>query len=232
LAQADSRVHLGQLGGRAQMGVAPSCSKVARAMPSSCDALIDTKLALQEKDLANIALLRASEEGSTEDILKALGAGADLETRRPAAITFSEDDEEEEVIEKRPNGTIKSGCNRDKDRYVGERPLSVDEQKLQRYVGMTPLMRAAKEGRPKAVKLLLMAGAHPLAKDEDGMQPLHFAASAACMESCTMLMKAGAKPNSKDDLGNDALACVPREAMMAKSDRQKWEKLLVTSTHV
>merc|ERR1711972_1109848 len=90
-------------------------------------------------------------------------------------------------------------------------------------------MCAAQEGHANVTRILLIANASPLMQDEDGMTPLHFAASAACQECCRELLAARAKPEVRDDDGRDALACLPREALLGRAERQRWEDLFSSS---
>merc|ERR550532_3214317 len=92
--------------------------------------------------------------------------------------------------------------------------------------GLTPLMRAAKEGRSKAAALLLQLRAMPHARDEDGMTPLHFAAAAGCRDTCEVLLRAGANPLQRDDSRCDAYASLPREAVATRKEQAEWIALL------
>merc|ERR1719476_779029 len=92
--------------------------------------------------------------------------------------------------------------------------------------GLTPLMRAAKDGHSNAVRFLLEANAAVSAEDEDGMQPIHFAAAAGCRESCETLLAARANPSCLDDFGRDALACLPHHCTVNRATMRDWEELL------
>mmetsp|Transcript_75029 Transcript_75029/g.232062 ORF Transcript_75029/g.232062 Transcript_75029/m.232062 type:complete len:131 (+) Transcript_75029:550-942(+) len=87
-------------------------------------------------------------------------------------------------------------------------------------------MLAAREGRAKAVALLLDLGATPHAQAEDGMTPLHFAASAGCRDSCRALLRAGANRWVLDGRERDAYACLPRHFVSTREGEAAWSSLL------
>lgn len=58
--------------------------------------------------------------------------------------------------------------------------------------GYTPLMRACVGGQPKALRLLLDAGANPNLERHDGQRALHFAAKRGDAESVKLLLAHGA----------------------------------------
>uniref|UniRef100_A0A7S0FY29 Uncharacterized protein n=1 Tax=Pyrodinium bahamense TaxID=73915 RepID=A0A7S0FY29_9DINO len=185
--------------------------------------------------LLNFKLLFASADGDLGGIREALVSGADIETRRPLTLlprsalgeeplTDSMEDpvDFEEVLVLGDHGVFQS---------QGE-VISLGPPK-QPQAGasgageaLTPLMRAAKEGRAKAVALLLDSGATPHAQAEDGMTPLHFAAAAGCRESCQALLRAGANRWVLDAYERDAFACLPQHWVSTREGQAAWLALL------
>lgn len=158
--------------------------------------------------VAEWKLLRASAEGDTQQILEALQAGADVETRGEGFV--------------RPRSQV------DAEVYVDMEDPKADPADG-RGQGLTPLMRAAKEGHHAAVILLLESSASPNARDEDGMAPLHFAAIAGSRKTCEALLAACANPAVLDDDGRDAFACLPRECTSSRTGAHDWAALLRTT---
>ena len=80
-----------------------------------------------------------------------------------------------------------------------ERPLEMmsvlkklGSDKFHRSKGSTPLLDACRNGRVKAARLLLQAGAYPDCCDSSGMTALHHAAQEGHLEMMTVLLKHGA----------------------------------------
>ena len=71
--------------------------------------------------------------------------------------------------------------------------------------GLTPLMLAAGNNHPNAVKLLLEKGANPNLKSKDGTTALHKASETGNLESVQALLKAGADPAAVDSHGRTPL---------------------------
>eukprot|EP00747_Dinoflagellata_sp_TGD_P162316 gnl/TRDRNA2_/TRDRNA2_179777_c0_seq1.p1 gnl/TRDRNA2_/TRDRNA2_179777_c0~~gnl/TRDRNA2_/TRDRNA2_179777_c0_seq1.p1 ORF type:complete len:255 (-),score=61.49 gnl/TRDRNA2_/TRDRNA2_179777_c0_seq1:9-773(-) len=181
---------------------------------------------VDEVAMANLHLLRSAADGDLNGVNEAIKIGADLETRRPLIMRPEDkhtdlqgkgaDEEKEETVYLADEGVFYTqGLNPE------------DEERLP---GLTALMRAAKEGHPKIVSLLLTAKASVNAKDEDGMQAIHFAAAAGCMDSCKALIGKGASAVLKDDNGRSAFECLPRDCTITRAERQLWEKVLVKET--
>ena len=59
----------------------------------------------------------------------------------------------------------------------------------------TPLHEAAAQGFVDVTRALLITGANPNARDEDGQTPLHWAEDTDCAR---LLLAAGASPNAAD----------------------------------
>lgn len=183
--------------------------------------------------LANSQLLLGSRTGDLDVMARALGMGADIETRGAAAhlcrspsealasdldggVPLPEDgtDFEEVVVlgdqgHFQPQGEI-SSCG----------PTKYDSRSL------TPLIHAARAGHAEAVDFLLQQGANPHAQDGEGMTPLHHAAAAGSSKACAALLRAGANRWVWDDNGRDAFACLPREAKSLPESQAQWAKLL------
>jgi len=64
--------------------------------------------------------------------------------------------------------------------------------------GTTPLMLAAKLGKPNALKILLEHGASPSFQNNEQATPLHLAAASGCLESVHALLAAGAATSTQD----------------------------------
>lgn len=71
-------------------------------------------------------------------------------------------------------------------------------------MGSTPLHLAATNPDTSAMKALIAAGAHVMARDNDGATPLHMAAYASRPKNTQLLLEAGADPRAKTDNGRDA----------------------------
>lgn len=115
------------------------------------------------------------------------------------------------------------------------RPLAADEQgepSGQERCGFTPLMRAAKESREEAVRLLLDMKAELRATDENGMQALHLAVMSGNLQTIRLLLQAKASPEATDDFGRTAAAHVPVECLLKEDSRRVWQVLLASSSGV
>lgn len=176
----------------------------------------------------------ASVAGDVDKIKAAIEAGADIEARkasnsgirmqvRQTSRFFGEDDKVvHQTLSNEPEETIE---------FVGgvfHRLQGADQGVSS---GQTPLMLAAKAGRPQAVAALLEMRGNPYLKDEMGMQPLHHAASASCRECCKALLHARASPAVLDNSGRDAFACLSRSCIADQFDRVQWAALLGVPLH-
>lgn len=170
--------------------------------------------------IAEWKLLRAASDGDVKEIWEALHEGAYIETRgegfvQPRSNAFPDEAQE---------------CTEDESTVESHGLFTFEDQPLPEAClqgqGLTPLMRAAKEGHNSAVTVLLQAGATCMARDEDGMQPLHFAASAGSEDVCKLLLAAHADPASVDDLGRDAFACLAKEFINSQTSLKEWTQLL------
>merc|ERR1719464_49017 len=95
-------------------------------------------------------------------------------------------------------------------------PAASKKVKIPTDPGLTPLMRAAKEGHVKAINLLLEFRAAVHVRDGDGMTPLHFAAAAGCRDSCEALLKAGANPCTLDESKSIPFDSLPKECLITR----------------
>ncbi len=77
--------------------------------------------------------------------------------------------------------------------------------KAQDSEGLTPLMYAAREGKPEALKALLDKGADPKLSDKNGLSALHYAARSGKAEMLSELLKKGASRDAKDKSGKTPL---------------------------
>eukprot|EP00929_Paragymnodinium_shiwhaense_P108923 TRINITY_DN75284_c0_g1_i1.p1 TRINITY_DN75284_c0_g1~~TRINITY_DN75284_c0_g1_i1.p1 ORF type:complete len:253 (+),score=60.29 TRINITY_DN75284_c0_g1_i1:138-896(+) len=183
-----------------------------------------------DKATLDYQLLSAAADGNLAAIADSLEGGASIEARRPLVFRTGVqkeqvDDEEDfqEVLVLEGQGVFQSrgfGYAEKSSPSQKDPPKDVENQ------GLTPLMRAAKEGRVQAVALLLEMKASPSSKDEEGKTPLHFAAAAGCRASCSTLLRAGADRFTMDNAKRDAFAHVPREFLSSTKERGQWISLL------
>lgn len=152
--------------------------------------------------MINHQLLVASRNGDVPGILQALSSGAEIESRRPLVVRLS------------PSHGAWDDPNPNVEVAAAPRP------------GLTALMRAATEGHPRAVSVLLAHGASVHSCDEDLMTPLHFAAEAGCRDCCRLLLAAGACSASLDDSGRTAREAVPEEFTKTREEQRAWDELL------
>lgn len=185
--------------------------------------------------LLNYKLLYASTDGDLAGIREALAVGADIETRRrlsflprgaigeeSLANSLEDPVDFEEILVLGDHGVFQS-----QGEVVRLGPPECSQANAaSSSEALTPLMLAAKEGRAKAVALLLDYGATPHAQAEDGMTPLHFAASAGCRESCQTLLRAGANRWVLDNYERDAFACLPQHFVSTREAQTAWSALL------
>lgn len=155
----------------------------------------------QAIDEANCFLLRASKEGDISGVLKALEAGADIDTRLPTWIC------------------IKSELETDSGDDAFEPEQSVSSS-------FTPLMNASSEGHVEVLQLLLGFRADLELCDSEGMRALHLAAQAASAGCFRALLEAGADPLATDYLSRDALQHVPLSIICQGEEKHEWLALL------
>mmetsp|Transcript_73035 Transcript_73035/g.136430 ORF Transcript_73035/g.136430 Transcript_73035/m.136430 type:complete len:210 (-) Transcript_73035:69-698(-) len=174
-------------------------AECSHASVSQCVVGIDPP-SYSERCLLNHALLEAARDGDHTRVLAAIHGGANLETRKPLAISCDVSEE--------------SG------------PRSKHAE-LDLVVGLTPLMLASKGGSIKCVRHLIEARAKIHATDEDGMAPLHFAAQAGEIAVAHALVEAGADvtlPDADDRLAFDYLpGDITKDAMQMR----QWMSILV-----
>ena len=151
----------------------------------------------------NDRLLDSAEYGETEDVLKLLAEGADIEARDDreggagwTALNYAAWGGHSECLK----ALIASGAD-----------INVQDGE-----GWTPLHSAAGNGRPGCVKLLLEAGADIDCTDDAKITPFFYAAQNGIngwtdtddkgyMECLKLLAAAGADINTTDNCGNTAL---------------------------
>lgn len=195
------------------MGVAVSCSLDSPGR-GSCDCVpLEDKdkgaSGLKQEALMNCLLLSASADGDIDAMRHALVHGASVETRRPLS---SPSPATSRATPPCADGQADAICSE----AGGEAERC----------GLTPLMRAAREGRRDAVQLLLDSRAMPGAQDENGVRPLHFASEAGCQACCKLLLHARASPSLRDDNGRDAFAHLPSVRLASAESAREWEELL------
>mmetsp|Transcript_52521 Transcript_52521/g.163034 ORF Transcript_52521/g.163034 Transcript_52521/m.163034 type:complete len:222 (+) Transcript_52521:77-742(+) len=211
-------------------GAASCADAVASQLPESCDAqqcCLPASPGADEHVILNSRLLAASSDGDLMGIRRALGSGADIETRRPMVIRPRCMKVPDEAADDPTDLPLVLGLGQ---QVSNTKRTSRGKVVLPANSGLTPLMRAAKEGHAKAVLLLLEMRAAPHAKDEDGMTALHFAAAAGCRESCEALLRAGADPHKLDDCKRDAYASLPRDCTATRREQVEWRALLQSKT--
>eukprot|EP00927_Polykrikos_kofoidii_P006567 TRINITY_DN12660_c0_g1_i3.p1 TRINITY_DN12660_c0_g1~~TRINITY_DN12660_c0_g1_i3.p1 ORF type:complete len:264 (-),score=54.32 TRINITY_DN12660_c0_g1_i3:100-789(-) len=184
-----------------------------------------------EAAMLDYELLTAAADGNLRQITEAAKRGADIEARRPLVFRTGvgtgldakggdeEDFQEVLVLEGQGQGVFQA-------RSVDVSETQAKQLQEKRPVaGLTPLMRASRNGRVQAVSLLLELRASPDSQDENGTTPLHFAAAAGCRQSCSVLLRHGADRWMLDDDQRDALSVVPREFLGSTKERAEWEYL-------
>jgi len=183
-----------------------------------------------DQTMLDYQLLSAAADGNMTAIVDALDSGANIEARRPLVFRAGPpkepaDDEEDfqEVLVLEGQGVFQSRGFGYTDKAATERE---NKQDALQSNGLTPLMRAAKEGRVQAIALLLDKKAFPNSKDEDGRTPLFYAATAGCRASCATLLRAGADRSTIDNAQRDAFSHVPREFLRSTKERGEWISLL------
>mmetsp|Transcript_31447 Transcript_31447/g.61753 ORF Transcript_31447/g.61753 Transcript_31447/m.61753 type:complete len:195 (-) Transcript_31447:127-711(-) len=158
------------------------------------------------KDSANCHLLRASTDGNLDGILRALDAGASVNTRLPtwfrAQSAYDDSDAEGDAV-------VNFGP-----------PIAATSKYL------TPLMHASRQGHVQAVHLLLEEKASVHLREMDGMRPLHFAAAGGSRDCCELLLQARADPHLVDDHDRDPYLCLPLEKLHGQTEQQAWKTLL------
>ncbi|KAG8227042.1 hypothetical protein J437_LFUL013829 [Ladona fulva] len=78
-------------------------------------------------------------------------------------------------------------------------------EKTQDHNGYTPLHILASDGDTEGIRVLIKAGANPLAVDSRGQTPLHLCAKAQAADAVVELLRAGADPNVQDLEGRTPL---------------------------
>lgn len=187
-----------------------------------------------DQTMLDYQLLSAAADGNMTGIVDALESGANIEARRPLVFRATKpsepaDDEEDfqEVLVLEGQGVFQSrGFGYADKPAAGDKSQGGSKQDDLQSSGLTPLMRAAKEGRVQAIALLLDKKAYPNSRDEDGQTPLFFAAAAGCRASCATLLRAGADRSAVDNAQKDAFAHVPREFLRSTKERGEWISLL------
>uniref|UniRef100_A0A7R9ZXC1 Uncharacterized protein n=1 Tax=Pyrodinium bahamense TaxID=73915 RepID=A0A7R9ZXC1_9DINO len=206
-------------------GVGTCTGAVVDQLPEGCSARPCCGPASPGADkqvILNSRLLAASTDGDLAGIRKAIGSGADIETRKPMVIRPRCMKVPQEAADDPLDLPAVLGLGQENPLRHGSGRKVI----LPPDAGLTPLMRAAKEGRAKAVALLLQLRAAPHAKDEDGMTALHFAAAAGCRETCEVLLRAGANPLQLDDGKRDAYASLPQDSIVSRKDQAEWKAIL------
>lgn len=202
------------------------CSSVAEQLPESCSSrpcISPTNLGDDRQILLNSRLLAASSDGDLAGIRKALSAGADIETRKPMMIRPRSAPPQEPADDPIDLPAVLGPG----DSFTT--PSGRHHALITSGSGLTPLMRAAKDGHAKALVLLLEKRAVPYSKDEDGMTALHFAAMAGCQQSCEVLLRSGANAAAVDDCSRDAYASLPSECVASRLEQSEWAALLKPS---
>mmetsp|Transcript_6104 Transcript_6104/g.14600 ORF Transcript_6104/g.14600 Transcript_6104/m.14600 type:complete len:198 (+) Transcript_6104:79-672(+) len=177
-------------------------AECSHATVSQCVVGIDPPT-YSERCLLNHALLEAARDGDHTRVEVAIVGGANLETRKPLAIS----------------------CDVSEDH--GPRSKHAD---LELVVGLTPLMLASKGGYVKCVRHLIDARAQIHATDEDGMTPLHFAAQAGELAIAQTLIEAGADlaiPDVDDKVAFDHL---PEDITKDSTRMRQWTTVLEPTT--
>lgn len=164
----------------------------------------------------NHKLLRAARAGRVDSINAMLELGADIETRRPLALSLSLRNLQEGS---RPRGSLRSEGTLSMKR--GAAPTDHSE----RAEGLTALMCAAQGGYQEACSALVSSGACVNASDETGMTPLHYAATSASHATYAVLAAYGADVKARDDRGHLAVDCVPSAKLLSAEERREWQSV-------
>jgi hypothetical protein len=198
----------GEAQGEASLVRLPGCWKAKDAhqaeVGDSASGLhyIDGAAFQRGQRMINHQLIVASHQGDVPGIMRALNCGAEIESQRSFVVRLS--------------------ASHGASDYLSSSMEVVETPRL----GLTALMRAATEGHPLAVSVLLAHGASVNACDEDLMTPLHFAAEAGCMDSCWLLLAAGACSFALDDFGRTARKAVPEKFTKTREEQRAWDELL------
>jgi ankyrin repeat protein len=86
--------------------------------------------------------------------------------------------------------------------FIGVNAPAINEKGI---FGNTPLKIAAVWGDPRAIELLVAAGARINDRNEDGYTALHHAASQGHLDAVKKLLALGADPLATDDEGQTAV---------------------------
>jgi len=155
-----------------------SCSQDSlEAFKSFSTEIIDSEPAFGKVDEANCSLLRSSQDGYLVGIQQALAAGADINTRLPMWIRIRDDDnsDDETELEAVPTTSLTplmfASCEGQVEavelllRFGAKLDLSDAD-------GMQALHMAAQASSAECFRVLLNAGANPLARDNFGRNPM------------------------------------------------------------
>jgi len=164
--------------------------------------------------IASVTLIHAADAGDAEKAERSLQDGAYIETRHPILMV--------------PDNHF-MGRSPHKDPYIEEIVSDTMLRKKQREMGLTPLMRAAKEGHIAVVALLLERRANAAARDEDNMQPLHFACAAGSLECCALLLASKAHPQEQDDEGRTPIDLLAKDIWADRKAVAKWQVMFGTA---
>mmetsp|Transcript_113132 Transcript_113132/g.225279 ORF Transcript_113132/g.225279 Transcript_113132/m.225279 type:complete len:203 (+) Transcript_113132:34-642(+) len=124
--------------------------------------------------LTNHKLLKAARDGDTEGIMKMLGKGAYIETRRPFVMTPESVSTSDSAIVTRGTGMTPlmyaaQGGYEQACSLLLEKGACANSQDED---GTRPLHFAASSGSLEACKSLLAGGAEPDARDDDGLKAI------------------------------------------------------------
>ena len=152
---------------------------------------------MTEKIDINEVLFAAASEGRTEEVLKLLVEGADINYAKPRGVTV--------LV-----AAARGGHDDLVERLIGKGAdiEAKDED------GQTPLMFEAAWGDIETVKLLIDKGADIEARDDDGNTPLMQAAKQYRTEIVKLLLKKGADIEAKDGDRQTALDLVMMDEIL------------------